>query len=206
MEQDPAGSSAGEMMVFGLIEQADRIGKSAQGTQRLLAEQIQELAQLQQWAVTAALDLQKRAEGSAVTLKQQAEAVVKSLEAERAQLQGVQTHLARNAVQAIHDAVRKQSGDIERQTVQALAAPLRDIQQAAGQVRQNIKESNWLFVGGIFFAGVMIGLFAGYYFVIRTQNRIDDRLDRMEQVLSAPAQSVQTVPDPHVPAHKGKGK
>jgi hypothetical protein len=31
MEQQQPESSAGEMMVFGLIEQADRMGKSAQG-------------------------------------------------------------------------------------------------------------------------------------------------------------------------------
>lgn len=48
------------MMVFGLIEQADRMGKSAQGTQRALTEQIQELAQLQEWTVNAAMELQKR--------------------------------------------------------------------------------------------------------------------------------------------------
>jgi hypothetical protein len=43
------------MMVFGLIEQADRMGKSAQGTQRALTEQIRELAQVQAWAVQAAV-------------------------------------------------------------------------------------------------------------------------------------------------------
>ncbi len=32
MEQQQLESSAGEMMVFGLIEQADRMGKSAQGS------------------------------------------------------------------------------------------------------------------------------------------------------------------------------
>jgi nitrogen-specific signal transduction histidine kinase len=110
MEQQPE-SSAGEMMVFGLIEQADRMGKSAQGTQRALTEQIQELAQLQEWTVNAAMELQKRAD-----------AAIKSLEAERVQWQGARVNLERNAVQAIHDAVRKQSGDIERQTVQAFAA------------------------------------------------------------------------------------
>jgi len=34
----------------GLIEQADRTGKSAQGTQRALAEQIEELGELGEWA------------------------------------------------------------------------------------------------------------------------------------------------------------
>lgn len=63
MEQQPE-SRAGEMMVFGLIEQADRMGKSAQGTQRALAEQIEELGELQEWAEGAAQELQKRADAA----------------------------------------------------------------------------------------------------------------------------------------------
>jgi hypothetical protein len=35
---------------------------------------------------------------------------------------------------------------------------------------------------------------------------MDDRLDRIEQSLSAPAPSVPAAPDPHVPVHKGKAK
>jgi hypothetical protein len=42
-------------------------------------------------------------------------------------------NLQSKAVQAIHDAVRKQSGDIERQTVQACAAPLRFIERPAAK-------------------------------------------------------------------------
>ncbi len=111
MEQQQPESSAGEMMVFGLIEQADRMGKSAQGTQRALTEQIGELAQLQQWSVDAALELQKRAD-----------AAIKSLEAERVQWQSARVNLERQAVQAIQNAVKQQSGEIERQTVRAFAA------------------------------------------------------------------------------------
>jgi len=195
MGQEQNESSAGELMVFGLIEQADRIGKSALNTQRALVEQLDELKQLQQWTVTSVQNLQQRAETA-----------LKNLEAERGRLQGTQVNLERNAVQAIHDAVRKQSGEIERQTVNALAAPLSDIQQAAAQVRQNIKDSNLLFIGSVFLLGVVGGLLFGYFFVMRTQNSMDDRLDRIEQSLSAPAQSVPASPDPHVPAHKGKAK
>ena len=57
--------------------------------------------------------------------------LVKRLEAERVRLQGTQATLQTNAVQPIHDAVRLQGGDIRRQAVNALAAPLQDIQQAA---------------------------------------------------------------------------
>jgi hypothetical protein len=52
---------------------------------------------------------------------------------------------------------------------------------------------------------VVGGLLFGYFFVLRTQNTMDDRLDRIEQSLSAPAQSVPASPDPHVLVHKGKG-
>ena len=115
-------------------------------------------------------------------------------------------NLERNAVQALPDAVEKQSGGIGRQVENALATPLHDIQQAASQVRQNVKDSKWLLVASVCFAGVLIGLLTGYYLVVRTQNAMGDRLDRIEQSLAAPAQPTPVAPDPHVPVHKGKGK
>jgi hypothetical protein len=197
MEQQQPESSAGEMMVFGLIEQADRMGKSAQGTQRALAEQIQELAQLQEWTANAAVELQKRAD-----------AAIKSLEAERARLQGTQMNLERNAVQAIHDAVQKQSGGIERQVVQAFAEPLREMKQAAGFVRQSLKEVSWLMIGLMLSAGLVVGFLLGYWPMRSSQNNMQEQLNRIEQYLAAqqtpaPAPGAQ---DAHFPAHKGKAK
>jgi hypothetical protein len=197
MEQQQPESSAGEMMVFGLIEQADRMGKSAQGTQRVLAEQIQELAQVKAWAVQAAVELQKRAD-----------AAIKGLEAERVQLHNVHRILQTNAVQAIHDAVRNQSEDIERQTVRAFAAPLHEIKQAAGHVRQNMKETSWLIIGLMLSAGLVIGLMLGYLPLRSSQNSMQEQLNRIEQYLAA---QQQAVPAPaaasvHTPTHKRKAK
>ena len=197
MEQQQPESSAGEMMVFGLIEQADRMGKSAQGTQRALAEQIQEFARLQEWTVNAAIELQKRAD-----------ATIQKLEAERARLQGTQMNLERNAVQAIHDAVRLQSGDIERQTVQAFAAPLQDMQQAAGYVRQSMKEVSWLLIGLMISVGLVLGLMLGYWPMRSSQNNMQEQLNRIEQYLAAqqPSALAPAAPDVHAPVHKGKTK
>jgi hypothetical protein len=197
MEQQQPESSAGEMMVFGLIEQADRMGKSAQGTQRALAEQIQELAQLQEWTANAAVELQKRAD-----------AAIKSLEAERVRLQGTQMNLERNAVQAIHDAIRKQSDDIERQTVNAFAAPLQEMKQAAGFVRQSLKEVSWLMLGLMVSAGLVLGLMIGYWPLRSSQNNMQEQLNRIEQYLAAqqPPAPALAAPDVHAPAHKGKAK
>ena len=89
---------------------------------------------------------------------------------------------------------------------QALARPLSDIQHAAAQVRQNIKDSKWLFVVSVFLLCAVGGLLIGDFFVIRTQNAMDDRLDRIEQFFSTPAQPVPVAPDPQPPAHKGKMK
>ena len=118
MAEQQVGGSAGEMMVFGLIEQADRIGKSALATQQDLAEQIAQLVQVQEWAVNAAVELQK-----------QAATAIKNLEAERAQLQASRTGFERNAVQAVQNAIRSQSAEIERHTTRALANPVARIEQ-----------------------------------------------------------------------------
>ena len=109
-------------------------------------------------------------------------------------------------MQAIHDAVEKQSGKIGRQVESALATPLHDIKQAAGQVMQNVKEANRLAMGLVFLLGMVGGLLFGYLAVMRTQNAMDDRLDRMEQFFSTPAQPVPASPNPPAPAHKGKAK
>ena len=86
-----------------------------------------------------------------------------------------------------------------RQTTQALAALLGDTRQAATKMRQNIKATKGLFVGHLFDRDH--AWFAGRVFTgIRTQNRMDDRLDRIEQ-----GQRSGSAPGPPAPTHKGKG-
>ncbi len=196
-EQQQPGSRLGDSMMIGLIEHTEKIEEAMAETQRVLTQRIDELGQLQNWAVQAAVDLQKRAD-----------AAIKNLEAERARLQGTQNNLERNAVQAIHDAVRKQSGDIERQTVNALAAPLAQIQQAAGYVRQNMKEVSWLMLSLVFAGGLIVGLMFGYWPLRSSQNNIQEQLNRIEQYQAAqqPAVPAPAAPEPHAPGHKSKAK
>ncbi len=198
-EQQQPGSRLGDSMMFGLIEHTERIEEAMAETQRVLTERIKELGQVQNWAVQAAVDLQKRAD-----------AAIKSLEAERARLQGAQVNLERNAVQAIHDAVRKQSGDIERQTVAAFAAPLQEMKQAAGFVRQSLKEVSWLLISLMVCIGLALGLMLGYWPMRTSQNNMQEQLNRIEQYLAAQqpaaAAPAPAAPDPHGPAHKGKAK
>ena len=195
--QQQPGSRLGDSMMFGLIEHTEKIEEAMAETQRVLTQRIQELGQLQNWAVQAAVDLQKRAD-----------AAIKSLEAERTRLQGTQTNLERNAVQAIHDAVRKQSDVIERQTVQAFAAPLQEMKQAAGYVRQSLKEVSWLLISLMVALGVAVGLMLGYWPMRASQNNMQEQLNRIEQYLAAqqPATPAPVAPDPRAPAHKGKAK
>ncbi len=196
-QQQQPGSGVGEAMMFGLIEQAEQMRQSAQSTQRALVEQIKELGEVQEWAEGTAQELQKRAD-----------AAIKSLEAERVQWQGARVNLERNAVQAIHDAVRKQSGDIERQTVQAFAAPLQEIQQAADHVRQNVRDSNWMLYVAMLLIGVVLGLFAGYLPMRGSVKALEEHVTLIDQYLAArqPPVPAPAVPDMHAPAHKGKTK
>src|ERR1700712_601968 len=194
-EQQQPGSRLGDSMMFGLIEHTERIEEAMAETQRVLTERIKELGEVQAWAVQAAVDLQKRAD-----------AAIKSLEAERARLQGAQVNLERNAVQAIHDAVRKQSGDIERQTVEAFAVPLQEMKQAAGFVRQSLKEVSWLLISLMVCIGLALGLMLGYWPMRTSQNNMQEQLNRIEQYLAAQQPPATAASDAHMPARKGKAK
>ena len=204
MEQGPKPGSASEAMGFGLMEYADRIGLMMTSAQESLTEQVGNLQELQRWTIASVQGVQQRAD----TAIQRLDAERQKLEAARVKLEGTQALLQTNTVQAIHDAVEKQSGKIGRQVENALATPLHDIKQAAAQVMQNVKEANRLAMGIVFLLGMVGGLMVGYLAVMRTQNVMDDRLDRIEQSLAALQQTV-TAPatiDPHAPLHKGKGK
>ena len=134
---------------------------------------------------------------------------IQKLEAESTRLQGAQMNLARNAVQAIHDAVEKQSGYIERQTTQAFAASLQDIRQAAGYVRQNMKEVSWLLISLLIAGGLIVGFLLAYLPMRSSQNSMQEQLNAIGQSLTAQQQAavpVPAAPDVHAPAHKRKAK
>lgn len=128
------------MMVFGLIEQADRIGKSALVTQRELATQIQQLAQVQAGIQTA----------------------IQELAAERVALGTMRPTLAGYAAKAMREAIAVESGDIKTLTKHSLSQPLLDIEQAASHVRQNVRETRWLTISLYVVLGMALGLAAGY--------------------------------------------
>lgn len=113
------------------------------------------------------------------------------------------------AVQAIHDAVEKQSGYIERQTVQAFAAPLQDIRQAAGYVRQNMKEVSWLLISLLFAGGLIVGFLLAYLPMRSSQHNMQEQLNAIGQYLAAQqhaAVPVPAAPDVHATTHKRKAK
>jgi hypothetical protein len=148
---------------------------------------------LQEWTAGAAEELQKRAE-----------AAIKSLEAERVQWQNARVNLERNAVQAIHDAVRNQSAEIERQTIRAMATPLQDIGKAAAQVRQNVKETSWWMVALLIAAGTILGLALGWLPFRSSLNNLQEQGNRIEQYLAAQQPAAPATAAPPATAHKGK--
>ena len=193
-EQQVAGS-AGEMMVFGLIEQADRIGKSALATQQDLTEQIQHLGQVQEWAVKAAVELQK-----------QAATAIKNLEAERVRLQGIGPTLQQNAAWAMRESLREHSDKIETQFSAGMVVPLDQIKQAAAQVRQNVRDANWMVYVGMLLIGVILGLSAGYLPMRSSVKALEEHVNQIDSYLAAQQpQAAPVTPEPsHAPAHKGK--
>jgi hypothetical protein len=193
MAEEAKLGSASDKVGMALLEHADQLGERFEATRAALSEQIDHLQELQKWTVAAVQGMQQKADAAI----QRLEGERQKLEAERGRLQTAQVNFERNAVQAIHDAARKQSVEIERVTVQALGNPLRDIERAAGQVRQNVKEANWLLISFVLAVGIAIGLLGEFYLVGRTQNHMADRLDRIEQNQAVP---VKTAPPSSLPS------
>ena len=195
MAEQQAAGSAGEMMVFGLIEQADRIGKSALATQKDLAEQIEHLGEVQKWAVKAGVELQK-----------QAAAAIKNLEAERTRLQNAGPTLQQNAAWAMQEAIREHRDRIETQISAGMVVPLDQIKQAAAQVRQNIRDANWMVYVGMLLIGTVLGLFAGYLPMRSSVKALEEHVNQIDSYLAAQQpQAAPVTPEPsHTPNHKAK--
>ena len=195
-EQQQPGSRLGDSMMFGLIEHTERVEETMAETQRVLTQRIQELAQVQEWAVNAAVELQK-----------QAATAIKNLESERVRLQGVGPTLQQNAAWAMRESIREHSDKIETQISAGMAVPLDQIKQAAAQVRQNISEISWLVRSLILAAGIVIGLALGWLPFRSSLNHLQEQEDRIEQYLATQQQqqAAPVTPEPaHAPAHKGK--
>jgi hypothetical protein len=207
MEQEKPERNASETMAFGLIDQADRLGKSALATQHALTEQIQELAQVQAWAVEAAVDLQKRAN-----------AAIKSLEAERAKLaddraklQAIGPTIEQGAVSAMRETLREQAGQIKyamkTEVSGVFAESLRDIQAGAGHVRKNIWETKLLYIGAVLLFGILIGYGADQYRVGVHQTRMETQMNGIQGDINSIWGYLQRQDElKKAGTHAGKGK
>jgi hypothetical protein len=82
------------------------------------------------------------------------------------------------------------------------------MKQAAGFVRQSLKEVSWLMLGLMVSAGLVLGLMLGYWPMRSSQNNMQEQLNRIEQYLAAqqPPAPAPVAPDVHAPAHKMKAK
>jgi hypothetical protein len=207
MEQEKPESNAGETMVYGLIDQADRIGKTALATQRALTEQIQELAQVQAWAVEAAVDLQKRAN-----------AAIKSLETERAKLaddraklQAIGPTIEQGAVSAMRETLREQAGQIKyamkTEVSGVFAGSLQDIQAGAGHVRKNVRETKLLTFLVVLLFGILLGYAGDQYRVGSRQNRMETQMNSIQSDINLIEGYLQRQEDQKkAGTHPGKGK
>ena len=179
--------SAGELMVFGLVDQADRLAKSAKATQEMLAERIEDLAHMET-QVTAAVQ-------SIHAAVKNLEAERGKLEAERGKLAAVSPTLQQNAVWAIKETLREQGSQIGveiRQEVRGtLREPLEDIRKGAAHVRQNVRETKWFFAAAYVLLGLTIGALVSYWplhvSLARLQVEVSDMAIRLAAQQPPPA-------------------
>ena len=99
---------------------------------------------------------------AAVELQKRADAAIKNLEAERAQLQSTRINLERQAVQAIHDAAEAEHRHWTADRA-AFVVPLQEMKQSASYVCQHLKEVSWLTISLMVAAGLLVGLMLGYW-------------------------------------------
>ena len=195
--------NAGELMVFGLIEQADRLAKSASLTQATLGKQIEELVSMEARVKTAVQSIHvavKSLEGERV-----------KMEAERKNLAAVSPTLQQNAVWAIKETLREQGGqigvEIRREVREALVEPLKEIKAGAGHVRKNVQESKWLISAVVLLFGILLGFGAGQYRVRTGQSRLETQIDGIQGNIDAIEGYLQRQDDQKkAGAHTGKGK
>ena len=150
---------------------------------------------MQEWAVKAGVELQK-----------QAAAAIKNLEGERARLQGVGPTLQQNAAWAMQESFREHSDKIEAQISAGMAVPLDQIKQAAAQVRQNVREANWVMYVGMLLIGTVLGLFVGYLPMRSSVKALEEHVNQIDSRLAAQQPQVNpAAPESaHTPNRKGK--
>ena len=128
------------------------------------------------------------------------------LESERVAFSRVSADLQTVASEAIRFAVRTETGTIGEQAKYTFAEVLQQLSDAGMAVRQNIRDTRWVLLLTVFSLGMVAGLSSGYRMVVQAQNRMDDRLNQMEQLLALQTQKTSAVITPQTPTHPGKGK
>lgn len=196
--------SAGEVMAFGIIEQANRLAKSASLTQSALTKQIEELVSMEARVKIAVQSIHvavKSLEGERV-----------KMEAERAKLQAVGPTLQQNATWAMQETLREQAGlikyEMRAEVKEALVQPLQDIEHGARHVRQNVKDTKVLTTAIVFSIGCMLGLGLGYVPVRRSIVNLEEHVTAIDQALGAQQQAAAAAAVSPGPAqdHRKKGK
>ena len=120
------------------------IGASARDTQQALADQLEELAQLTEWAVQAALELKKEADAGVLNLGQE-----RSRRWKDSRTSGCNCRTSGSSWSRLRvTPSRLPCGSMGSSSVSRSGTPRlsrsHDIQQAAAQVRHNVKETKWL--------------------------------------------------------------
>jgi len=195
--------STGEVIAFGIIDQANELAKSARMTQQALELQIEELVAMEAQvnaAVQSMHDVAKSFEGERAKLA-----------AERTKLAAVSPTLQQNAVWAVQEAIREQGSQIRMEmraeVREGMVQPLQDIQACAGHVRQNIRDTKWLVSGVVLLVGMLLGFGAGQYRVRTSQSHLETQMNGIQGNVDLIEGYLQRQEDQKKAGqHPGKGK
>ena len=193
---------AGEVMALALMDHAGQLGESARITQEALAKEIEQLVAMEARVKVAVQSIH-------VVVQRLEDERVK-MEAERAKLQAIGPALQQQAIWAMRETLREQSGQIKTEMKtevrNALDEPIRHIKDGAGYVRQNVKETRWLTILCYGLLGCVLGLMGGYMPIRRSVIDLEEHVTAIDQALAAKQQAVPATAAAPAPTRDQKKK
>lgn len=199
-----AGSTAHTLAVLAM----DRAEALEETTMALQATVRKELLEMQATLRREAAEFQAMQRKEAAALEALREDVRRSVQ----ELKALQPGIERSAGMGVRQAVSGGMEEFRREWSGQIAESVRTVYVASHEVKGMVRRLTPLWAGLIAAASLLLGIVLTYFFVAAGQRRIEEKIDRMQQVVPVavqPAPVVTPAPAPdqrhlHTKMHAGR--